>query len=814
MKYTIISLILAISLGGVLPAKASGLPAGSLIRGSQPAVYYITEDGKRLAFPNTNTYFTWYSGFNDVKFVSDKELASYPLAGNVTYRPGARLLKLASTTTVYVISHGGVLRPIMNTGVAEQSYGLKWGNLVDSLPDAFFTNYKVGAPVYAVGDYLVADELNNATSISADHKALDAINAGTMKISAVGPVSISGRMLSVAVDPNDENVAYAGSASGGIWKTTDMGKNWMSVTSRLASMHIGALAIDPKNPSTIYAGTGETYMPGDDYAYMGVYVSTDYGTTWKLLSATSSLPISAVASITIDPNNAAHIFIAGNYGIYETKDSGATWNKVLDGFVENVMIAAKDSKIVLATGSSTSVWRSIDSGKTWTKLSGFGTNTGLPDNNPWFHRLTLTQSTGKTLGNTMGDTMYLAMGDPFRIYRSDSLGASWQEIGRQSYTEKNYAVLADPTDADIVFTAGHVLRRATQGGWDAQPVSMQLDDVRALAYAPSNTRVMYAATNAGMEVSVDAGFTWQVRSNGLNTTQWNAISLGADGTTVYGSVNDLSVLRRNANGTWGAHTWNATKEIVADQTHAGIVYAVAADGKGVGRSSDNAESFSSINGNLPVDKNLGYLAVDPVSGGTLYIASGANVYGSNDSGDNWYLFGNNNSSSIVTSMAVSATTHHVFIGRQDGTIEELSAFNTNMIGTKWTVIYREPNHKPVAELSAVGGVVTVAFDANWGTRLGRLTNAKNWWTFADITGNLPDGAWPVALAVTPVNTNTIYVSHKAGAFRGDSADGKSWVYTRTEDGLPAVTVTDIAISPSNGKVYYATMGRGLFEVTK
>jgi hypothetical protein len=299
----------------------------------------------------------------------------------------------------------------------------------------------------------------------------------------------------------------------------------------------------------------------------------------------------------------------------------------------------------------------------------------------------------------------------------------------------------------------------------------------------------------------------------LNTTQWNAVSVSSDGATVFGAANDRSVLRQTNNGAWTVHSGGAVKEIVANPIKKGVVYIVSSD-KGVGYSTTNGESFSAINGNLPVKSGIKHLAVDPITGGAIYVASGSNVYGSDDEGTNWYLFGNNGSASEVKSIAVSSTTHRVIIGRADGTIDELAAFGSDVRGTKWTTIYREPNKKPVAELSATGGVVTVAFDVNYGTRLVRLNNANGKWAVADITGDLPEGAWPVALAVTPINTNTIYVSHKAGAFRGTSVDGKKWYYTRTEDGLPEVTVTDIAISPTTGKVYYATFGRGLYEVRK
>jgi len=816
MKYTISTLIIAISLLGVTPAKAATVPDGSLIRGSQPAVYYITNDGKRLAFPNAATYFTWYPDFSTVKFVSDKALAAYPLAGNVTYRPGTRLLKLSSATTVYAVAQGGVLRPIMNQGAVRFEYGTNWTNLVDDLPDAFFVNYKMGDPIYAELDYLPSTALASAPTISADLQApVQTASAVDLQTASVGPATVSGRILSIAVDPNNENIAYAGSASGGIWKTTDQGRNWISVTSRLNSMHIDALAIDPTNVSTVYAGTGETYMPGDDFAYMGVYVTHDAGINWTLLANTASLPLSAVSSIAIDPTNTSHIYISGNVGVYASADAGATWTKTsLNGFVEQLMISTADHNTIFATGSETSLWRSTDAGATWTSLVGWNVNRGLPDNNPWFNRVTITQSSGTTLAGAVTHVIYAAFADPFRIYRSDTEGNGWNEVSRQTYTEKNFAVVADPVDADTVYTAGNLLRRADQGGWNVKVLPMQDYDVRALVYAPSDSRVWYAGTDTGVEVSIDNGNIWQTRSNGLNTAQWYSVAVSPDGANVYGAVQDLSVLRLNANNTWSVLSWGTPQEMIADPVHGHVLYALSSDSKGVGKSTDNGETFSQINGNLPVSAGLAHLAIDP-AGGALYVASLANVYGTDNGGQNWYRFDGSNSSSNVASIAVNGATHKVYVGRADGSIDELApTFGTGSIGSKWANIYREPNKKPIAELSTVGGYVTVAFDANWGTRVGRLSNNSGKWLFQDITGNLPDGAWLHALAVDPANRNVIYVSHKAGAFRGVSADsGKTWSWTRTEDGLPAVEVMDIAVSPITGTVYYATWGRGLYQVT-
>jgi photosystem II stability/assembly factor-like uncharacterized protein len=818
MKYTISALIIATLLGAALPASAAGVSAGSLVRGSASAVYYVTSEGTRLGFPDEKTYFTWYKDFSGVKFISDKQLASYQLAGQVTYRPGSRLLKLPTATTVYAVAHNGVLRPIQNQNAVLTTYGSGWIKFVDDLPEAFFVNYKIGLPIYSPTDFSPSAEYAAATTIGANRSDLVVTppSNATLKTASVGPASVSGRMISLAVDPTNENTAYAGSASGGVWKTVNQARTWVSLTDRLNSMHIASLAIDPSNPAVIYAGTGETYMPGDDWAYMGIYVSRDAGVTWNILPSTANIKITAASSIAVDPKNPSHLLVSGNTGVYASTDAGATWNKTLDGFVEQLMFSDAAPSTVFATGASTNLWRSTDGGRSWQKLVGWNANRGLPDDNPWFNRVTITQSSGKTIVPNVKHVLYVVFADPFRIYRSDDEGDSWHDVARQMYDEKNYAVAADPTDADVVFTAGNQIRRATEGGWTVTPISAPLNNVRAIAFAPSNPKVIYAASNTGIEVSSDGGFAWQARSSGLNTTQWSSVAVSRDGMTVWGAVADLSVLRRNNHdGSWTNHSWGIAAKLVADPLQNQTIYAISSDSKGVGISTDNGETFSQINSNLPTSLNWTVLAVDPAASGSLYIASGPKVYGTNDSGREWYLYGDNGSSSDVTSIAVSSQPRRVFVGRADGTIDMVMAVGSGANNYGWTTVYREPNKKPVADMSAGNIAITFALDANWGTRVGRLTlNAKNGWDFSDLTGSLPDGAWLRSLAVDPSSGSIIYVGHRAGAFRGVSADGKTWNWSRTEDGLPSVEVTDIAVSKATGAVYYATWGRGLYEVMK
>ncbi|MBP9869309.1 M23 family metallopeptidase [Patescibacteria group bacterium] len=122
--------------------------SGSLIKSTtMSAVYYCGADGKRYVFPNDRVYFSWYADFKTVVTVPDSQLASVPLGGLVTYRPGVKMVKIESLPNVYVISKGGTLRWVKSPEIAASLYGSTWAKKVDDISDAFFGSYKMGEPI-------------------------------------------------------------------------------------------------------------------------------------------------------------------------------------------------------------------------------------------------------------------------------------------------------------------------------------------------------------------------------------------------------------------------------------------------------------------------------------------------------------------------------------------------------------------------------------------------------------------------------------------------------------------------------------------
>jgi len=122
--------------------------AGSLIRiQSNSSVYYCGADGKRYVFPNAKTYATWYKDFSLVKVISLEDMSKIILGGNVTYRPGVKLVKIQTDSRVYAVDLNGTLRLMVTPPIAAKYYGATWNKNVEDIPDSFFTNYKVGKSI-------------------------------------------------------------------------------------------------------------------------------------------------------------------------------------------------------------------------------------------------------------------------------------------------------------------------------------------------------------------------------------------------------------------------------------------------------------------------------------------------------------------------------------------------------------------------------------------------------------------------------------------------------------------------------------------
>lgn len=194
VSVVVMTIVWAVGLAAFVPVAQAAVVSGDLIKASQTTVYYMGADGYRYVFPDQKTYMTWYPDFSGVKTITDAELAAIPMkpiTGNVTYRPGVKMVKITTDPKVYAVGANGTLRWITTADIAVCLYGANWGTLVQDVPDSFFVNYTTGAAINACADFSPAAVTAAATSINFDKGLTGGV---------IPPLSGGGVTVSVASD--------------------------------------------------------------------------------------------------------------------------------------------------------------------------------------------------------------------------------------------------------------------------------------------------------------------------------------------------------------------------------------------------------------------------------------------------------------------------------------------------------------------------------------------------------------------------------------------------------------------------------------
>src|ERR1041385_5396067 len=213
---------------------------------------------------------------------------------------------------------------------------------------------------------------------------------------SIGPASMGGRIDDIAVSESDPNIIYMGYAVGGVFKSENNGTTFEPVFETYGTASIGDVAIHPTNPNIVYVGTGEANNRQTSSFGDGIYKTTDGGKTWTNIGLKET---QTIARIVIDPKNPETVYVASpghlfgpnkERGVFKTTDGGKTWNNVkfIDedtGFTDIALDPSNSSTVYAASyqrrrmgccfnggGSGSAIWKSMDAGKTWTKLTGNG----------------------------------------------------------------------------------------------------------------------------------------------------------------------------------------------------------------------------------------------------------------------------------------------------------------------------------------------------------------------------------------------------------------------------------------------------------
>src|SRR5437762_305322 len=217
----------------------------------------------------------------------------------------------------------------------------------------------------------------------------------------IGPASMGGRIDDIAGVDSNPYIYYVGSATGGVWKTTNNGTTFTPIFDTYSTASIGDIAIAPSNPDIVWVGTGEANNRQSSSFGDGIYKSTDAGASFTKMGLADSQSISRIVIDPKDPN-VVYVAVLGHLfgpnkerGVFKTTDGGKTWNNVkfIDentGFTDLVMDASDNKTLYAASyqrrrtswgfnggGPGSGLWKTTDAGKTWTRIQGNGFPEGM-----------------------------------------------------------------------------------------------------------------------------------------------------------------------------------------------------------------------------------------------------------------------------------------------------------------------------------------------------------------------------------------------------------------------------------------------------
>ncbi len=372
-----------------------------------------------------------------------------------------------------------------------------------------------------------------ALPAAAPAQSLTESTVANLDFRTIGPVTMSGRIVDIAVTDINTYNFYVASATGGVWKTTNNGVVFTPVFEKEATHSVGAIAVHQVDTNVVWVGTGERANRQSSSWGDGVYRSTDGGDTFTNMGLHDSHHIGRIA---LHPTNSDVVFVAAmghlwgpneERGLYMSEDGGATWALVLEGDentgVVDVAIDHSDPNIMYAAkyqrrrrpygfhggGPGSGLFKSVDGGRTWTELT-----LGLPDGD--LGRM------GISIYRSNPNILYISVEQGWRynastaygerragIYRSEDKGESWEHMSdwnpRPMYASQP---LVDPNDDQRIYMLNSYSFSDDGGKTFTRPRQTLHGDDRLVWVNPHDSRHVMKADDGGLGISYDRGLTW------------------------------------------------------------------------------------------------------------------------------------------------------------------------------------------------------------------------------------------------------------------------------------------------------------------
>lgn len=595
-----------------------------------------------------------------------------------------------------------------------------------------------------------------------------------------------GIVRSLAVDPTNPSTVYAGTSSGGVFKSTNGGGSWSFSSMGIQTSGdyiITGLAVDPATPTRVYA----TATSGADG---GIFRSTDGGATWTFAHVGYS------TAIAIDPATPTTLYAAGASDVRKSIDAGVTWTPVQIGNTTSVAINPTTPSIVYV-GSYGYILKTTNGGTTWSNVAG----SGLPaSDTPIFVAIDPATPTTIWAGTSHG------------VFKSIDSGATWAGLLSGLDTQ---TIVVDPSDPDVVYAGGIGADDATvyktiDGGATWTPSA--LEEVPNVLAVLGPTTLLAGTYDVGIFKTTDAAATWAPSNTGLVATAALSVATkpGQAGKAYAGTWSHVA-RTENGGSSWTTTAPFVTQGVssVAFGTTPGVAYAGDASAYGVYQTIDDGATWSSVSFNNMAPTNAYSLAVFPGSdndvyaGGIFPVGVAVGIFGPGA----WTSINQGLFPSVRTLVMDRTNPAVLYAGTEpfDGPIQ--GVFKTVDGGAQWNPVN---TGLPVGTIGiAVVGLAldptnsAVVYAAVEHTGIFKTTNGGGSWTA--MNGGL--GSLDVtSVAVDAVVANRVYAStFDQGVFRTDDG-GATWV--AMNDGLVTPVIRTLAVEP--GRVYAGTGANGVF----
>ncbi|AZQ59566.1 glycosyl hydrolase [Maribacter sp. MJ134] len=420
----------------------------------------------------------------------------------------------------------------------------------------------------------------------------------------VGPFR-GGRSAAVTGVPGEPNLFYFGAAGGGVWKTLDGGRTWSNISDGYFGGSIGAVEVAKSDPNVIYVGGGEKTLRGNVSSGYGIWKTENGGKTWMSAGLENSRH---VPRIKVHPTdyNIVYAAVLGNIykptkerGIYKSTDGGKNWKQIL--FVNDqagavdLTLDPNNPRILYAStwraqrtpyslssgGAGSALWKSTDSGETWTEIS---KNEGFPKDTLGIMGITVSPKNSERVWAIVENK------EKGGLYRSDDGGKKWIQVNSERKLRQRAwyytRVYADTEDEDVVYVLNVRYHKSTDGGKTFNTFNAPHGDHHDLWIAPENSQRMIIGDDGGAQISYDGGETWSTYYNQPTAQFYRVTTDNAFPYRIYVAQQDNSTLRinhRSDGGSIDESDWEPTAggesaHIAVDPTNNDIVYGGSYDG--------------------------------------------------------------------------------------------------------------------------------------------------------------------------------------------------------------------------------------------